>query len=161
MQLCWRSAAQNPTGGQRRMAVILQTKSTGGPGLAGSRFDLRGGGHVGWEVGAWNRDPGYKMDVGDRSGVDLAQKRPVRLQGCACSRRVELSGGPGLTGETVGSPGPPFPRLGGPSPEPFRACRVRQRRWPLSEAPCLAHRTIACRYYSVNDIRLCRHYWMS
>jgi hypothetical protein len=28
--------------------------------MAGSRLDLRGGGHVGWEVGAWNRDPNYK-----------------------------------------------------------------------------------------------------
>jgi hypothetical protein len=53
--------------------------------MAGSRLDLRGGGHVGWEVGAWNRDPNYKQDAGDRSGVDLAQKRPVR---CRARRRL-------------------------------------------------------------------------
>ena len=39
--------------------------------------------------------------------IDLAKAASVPA-GQAYSRRVELSGGPGLTGETVGSPGAAF-----------------------------------------------------
>ena len=45
-------------------AIEVGVKLSGGPELKGSRFDLRGGGHVGWEAGGWESGPQLQIDAG-------------------------------------------------------------------------------------------------